>query len=105
MRFYIRAALGAAILLITFFSFYVVFFIDSEQSVPYYVLKDGEKSAHTFDKQNEMLEAERLQIYEDLVDLQFYMRSEFDQLKSKHNALKEDKQFDLFARNSIKRIK
>jgi hypothetical protein len=105
MRFYIRAALGAAMLFITYLSFYVVFFIDSEQSVPYNAQKDGEKSANTFYQLNEMLEVERLQIYEDLVDLQFYMRSEFDQLKSKHNALKEDKQFDLFARNSIKRIK
>ena len=110
MRFHIRVALGAALILINSYSFYVVFFFDSERNVRHrseFTSSQYTKAKKSADanQQYEMLEAERLAIYENLVELQLYMRSEFEQLNIKYNVLKEDKQFVLFSQNSIKRIK
>ena len=57
------------------------------------------------DELNDKLDAERRLIFDNLVDLQFYLRSEFDQVKRRHQMLSDDMKFSLLSQNAAQRIK
>lgn len=111
MRSNLTIALWSTIILFNLYSLYFFVFIDLNQNrsiATHNEIEPNQPSTinkNECDYQNENVDKFRKQLFNDLIDLSFYFKSEFKKLETKFEIIKNDKQFHLFKNNSNKRVK
>lgn len=111
MKSNITFYLWFSILLFNIYGFYLFFFINNkvkEIENNYHAI-DEDENINKFEKPNEndysKIDEIRRNIYDDLIDLSFYLKSEFKNLEQNNPNLVTDKKFISIKSNTKTRIK